>query len=300
MHRRYALLDVFTDQPLSGNPLAVVLDGDGLACSLMQRIAGEFDLSETVFVTSVDDDGARAKIRIFTPMQELPFAGHPTVGTAILLAGEQPNDDGARREIVLEEGIGAVRCVVSSGPMGARASFELPRLPEPCGDTGSSSVIATALGLDESDIGFDNHYAEQWSAGLPFSLVPVQGLKAIEEINHDPGFWSAAFGEGHHNNAFVYTRECVEEGSDFHARMFWPGAGVREDPATGSAVAAFAGLIVAREKPGDGKHSYRIEQGYEMGRPSQIKLELSVVGGVLDSARIGGGAVVLARGSLLI
>lgn len=294
MQRRYALLDVFADQALAGNPLAVVLDGAGLDDQMMQKIAGEFNLSETVFVTSLADDGARANIRIFTPLHELPFAGHPTVGTAMLLASEA--NASSNHEIVLEEKIGPVHCMVNAGS----ASFKLPQLPEPCGETGPNATIAEALGLSESDIGFDSHQPSQWSGGVPYSLVPVKTIEAISSIYPNPAIWADAFGEGHHNNAFVYCRECVNPSHDFHARMFWPGAGVREDPATGSAVAAFAGLIMDREDLGDGTHSFKIEQGYEMGRPSLISLELVVGGGALVSARIGGSVVIVARGALLI
>ncbi len=298
MQRRYALLDVFTDRPLSGNPLAVVLDGAGLDDDVMQKIAGEFNLSETVFITSTENE--RAHLRIFTPTQELPFAGHPTVGTAMLLVSEGVAENSGDHQIVLEEKIGPVHCVVRLGPDNDGASFDLPQLPEICGKTGSSLAIADALGLHVRDIGFDNHHPGQWSAGVPFSLVPVSGLDTIARIRPVPSNWSGAFGEGHRSNAFVYCRECAEAGHDYHARMFWPEAGVGEDPATGSAVAAFAGQIMAREKPGDGTHSFKIEQGYEMGRPSLICLELVVANGTLVSARIGGKAVVVARGTLLI
>ena len=300
MERRYAILDVFADQPLSGNPLAVVLDGAGLSDELMQKIAGEFNLSETVFVTSFDEHSVRAAIRIFTPLHELPFAGHPTVGTAMLLAGEMSKGVDGEYDIILDEQIGTVSCTVSLAGGAGSATFVLPQLPEKSGETGSNQQSANALGVQPDDIGIDHHKAGQWSAGVPYSIIPVSNLSAISGITPEMSVWADAFGEGHHNNAFVYCRECCDPANDFHARMFWPGAGVREDPATGSAIAAFAGVVMQMEKPGDGTTCYTIEQGYEMGRPSLIQLELRVENGMLVEARIGGHVVILARGQLLI
>lgn len=135
-----------------------------------------------------------------------------------------------------------------------------------------------------------------FSGGVPFHCIPVASGEAIGRARLERGYWSAAFG---HGGAFLYTRETAEPGHDFHARMFWPGAGIGEDPATGGAAAAFAGAVMAYDKPGDGDHRLVIEQGYEMGRPSQITLELSVRGGALVSARIGGSAVLVSEGVLL-
>lgn len=300
MERRYVILDVFCNQPFAGNPLAVVLDGGGLDDELMQKIAGEFNLSETVFVKSIDEDNKRAKIRIFTPSQELPFAGHPTVGTATLLARDYFAGDSDTIDLVLNEEVGPVNCTVTLDNNSSRAQFTLPQLPEHVGECGSVETIASALGLSVSDIGFDAHRPQQWSAGVPYSLVPVASIDAIRNITPNTAYWADAFGEGHHNNAFVYCRECEAASSAFHARMFWPGAGVREDPATGSAVAAFAGIVMQNENFADGDHAIIIEQGYEMGRPSLINLVLKVRDGSLDSAKIGGDVIEIARGAISI
>ena len=302
MERRYVILDVFCNQPFAGNPLAVVLDGGGLDDELMQKIAGEFNLSETVFVKSVDENNKRTKIRIFTPSQELPFAGHPTVGTATLLAREYFKSGNADDmiDLVLDEEVGPVACKVALERNLSRAQFTLPKLPEHVGECGSVETIAKALGLPVSEIGYDAHLPQQWSAGVPYSLVPVASIGAIRNITPDMASWADAFGEGHHNNAFVYCQECEHESSDFHARMFWPGAGVREDPATGSAVAAFAGIVMQNENLANGDHSFVIEQGYEMGRPSLINLMLGVRNGKLNCATIGGDVVEVARGVISI
>ena len=298
MERRYVILDVFCNQPFAGNPLAVVLDGGGLDDELMQKIAGEFNLSETVFVKSVDENNSRAQIRIFTPLHELPFAGHPTVGTATLLAKEYFNKGGANGsvDLVLDEQVGPVKCKVTLDENSSGAQFTLPQLPDYVGECGSVETIANALGLSVSDIGFDAHSPQQWSAGVPYSLVPVASIDAIRNITPDTASWAKAFGEGHHNNAFVYCRECEDASSAFHARMFWPSAGIREDAATGSAAAAFAGIIMQNEGFADGDHTFVIEQGYEMGRPSLINLILEIRDGKLKCGKIGGDMVEIARG----
>ncbi len=302
MLRPYAILNVFTDEPLAGNPLAVVLESSGLDDALMQKIAGEFNLSETVFVTGFEDGGLRAPVRIFTPGGELPFAGHPTVGTAILLALEAGLGEGSApaQKVILEERIGAVHCDVKVGDGRGSGRFTLPQLPSQVGETRSKEAIAAALGLSASDIGFGSHQPARWSGGAPFTIVPVEGLEAIRRIEPESNAWASAFGSGHHNNAFVYSSQCENADSHFHARMFWPAAGIKEDPATGSAVAAFAGAVMAYKKPSDGIHLYRIEQGFEMGRPSLIELQLDIKDGALVTARIGGEAVVTARGNLMI
>ena len=298
MERRYVILDVFCNQPFAGNPLAVVLDGSGLDDELMQKIAGEFNLSETVFVKSVDEKNSRAQIRIFTPLHELPFAGHPTVGTATLLAREYFGADssGDQIKLVLEEMVGPVDCRISGADDSFYAQFTLPQLPEYVGECRSNKQIAEALGLSVADIGFDNHKPQQWSAGIPYCLIPVASIEAVQNITPNSVVWSAAFGEEYHNSAFVYCRECEDISHQYHARMFWPVGGIREDPATGSAVAAFAGIIIKNEGLTDGDHAIVIEQGYEMGRPSLINLRLEVRNGKLNCAKIGGNVVEVARG----
>jgi trans-2,3-dihydro-3-hydroxyanthranilate isomerase len=298
MPRRFVILDVFTQTPLAGNPLAVVLDADGLDGAAMQAIAREFNLSETVFVLPPASDRHRARLRIFTPGRELPFAGHPTVGTAVLLALE----DGTPGDAVafgLEEGVGIVPCVVEPGDGQGRARFRLPRLPEVVGEGRPVAEAAWALGLDPAEIGFDRHLPSRHSAGNAFDFVPVRSRDALGRAAPAESF-GRVFADENHVGAFVYTREVGEAGHHFRARMFAPGSGVNEDPATGSAVAAFAGALMQYEPMGDGTHDLVIEQGFEMGRPSLIALQLVVEGGALRSAEIGGAAVVVSRGELLV
>jgi trans-2,3-dihydro-3-hydroxyanthranilate isomerase len=301
MGRRFFTLDVFTDTALGGNPLAVVLDGQGLGDAGMQAIAKEFNLSETVFVLPPDDANHRARLRIFTPTAELPFAGHPTVGTAVLLG---LIDHGARPgalAFTLEEKVGLVPCAVEVVGKGkGRATFTLPRLPERLSDLASPAALAAALDLAVDEIGFGVHRPAKYSAGVPFAIVPVAGRAAVDRARRRVAAWDTAFGDGPRANAFIYCREPVVEGHAYYARMFAPDLGIGEDPATGSAVAAFAGAIMDYDKPPDGEHTLVIEQGYAMGRPSQIELTLTVTDGALVKASIGGSAVVVSEGALFL
>jgi trans-2,3-dihydro-3-hydroxyanthranilate isomerase len=298
MRRRFVTLDVFTIKRLAGNPLAVVLEPEGLDGAAMQAIAREFNLSETVFVLEPIEPRSRARLRIFTPGAELPFAGHPTVGAAVLLGRL---DGGAgRREIVLEEGVGPVRCIVE--PIDAncgRARFEIPREPEQISsDLENLTAVADALSLTVDDLGCENFVAGNWSAGNPFTFVPVRGRDAVARSQPDPTRWDQAFGPDDPPCVFVFCREPIERGHHFHARMFAPRLGIAEDPATGSAAAALAGVITRFARPSDGEHEFVIEQGYEMGRPSLLRLFLTLRGGNLAGAWVGGEAIVVTEGTI--
>ncbi|TMJ04826.1 MAG: PhzF family phenazine biosynthesis protein [Alphaproteobacteria bacterium] len=297
MRRRFVTLDVFTDKRFAGNPLAVVLEPDGLDSAAMQAIAREFNLSETVFVFPSLDKGNRAKIRIFTPVSELPFAGHPTVGTAVLLG--QLEGEANARDFVLELNIGLVACKTTpNGADGGRAVFDLPRLPAEIGAPADNATLAAALGLEVGDIGSADLRPARWSAGAPYSLVPMRGLDAIRRCRVNPALWDKAFGFDAHAAAYMFCRETMTPGYAFHTRMFAPHQGVPEDPATGSAAAAFAGYLSVHGDYQDGEHLVRIEQGFEMGRPSLIDLTLNIGAGKLVSASIGGSAVIVTEGTI--
>jgi trans-2,3-dihydro-3-hydroxyanthranilate isomerase len=292
MRRRFFTLDVFTDQRFTGNPLAVVLDPDGLDSDAMAAIAREFGHPETVFVLPAADRAHRARLRIFTPARELAFAGHPTVGTAVLLGrldgGSEP------RAIVLEEGIGAVRCRVEAiDDVRGQAEFDIPLLPSETAAPPDDTAIAAALGVDAGDIGFHPFRPACWSAGNAFVFVPLRGLEAIRRCRPDPMRFDALGGA-----AYVFCREGPDTGHDYHARMFAPQLGVPEDPATGSAAAAFAGMMAKLATPVDGEHAVTIVQGYEMGRPSRIKVGMVMDAGALQSATVGGDAVLVTEGTI--
>ena len=299
MRLAYHVLDVFTQTRFGGNPLAVVLDADGLDAKQMQTVAREFNLSETVFVLKPQQPRHTARVRIFTPAKELPFAGHPTVGTAALLAeirapaAAVPGD----ALVVLEEQIGIVRVGVRQRPAAAPfAEFDAPKLPQESGTLPPSDRLAAALGLIPAEIGFENHRPMRISAGNTFAFVPVASLEAMAKAQVSPAHWGNANPDG--IGAFLYCRQTVHTTSSFHARMFAPDHGVAEDPATGSAAVGFAGAIHRFDELPDGSHKRAIEQGYEMGRPSLIELSLQVEGGKLSAVRIGGHAVRVAEGTI--
>jgi trans-2,3-dihydro-3-hydroxyanthranilate isomerase len=297
MQRRYVVYDVFTDQVLTGNPLAVVLDCEGLDLVAMQHIAREFNLSESTFVLPPKDPRHRARVRIFAPEYEMPFAGHPTVGTTIALA--EIASDSSPSTFVLEENIGPVPCYVSRNDGTPFAEFGVPKLPEQVTFSVPSDLVAAALGLEPHEVGFENHLVSCWTAGVPFVMVPVSGLHAAARVRLDSDAWmkiSPGKSGREIAAAYVYCRETVNEDSAFDARMFVPGNPSYEDPATGSAAAAFAGAVATFENPKDGATGLWIEQGIEMGRASRIRLDIDVKGSLIEAARIGGHAVKAAEG----
>jgi len=299
MRLAYHVLDVFTHQRFGGNPLAVVLDADGLEPARMQTIAREFNLSETVFVAKPENAAHSARVRIFTPAVEVAFAGHPTVGTAALLAVLKASAPSGNADalIVLEEEVGPVRVGVRLRAGAAPfAEFDAPRLPQESGTLAPADRLAAALGLIPAEIGFENHRPTRFTAGNTFAFVPIASLEAMAKARVASAHWAAAFQGG--IGTFLYCRQTVHTTSSFHARMFAPDHGVPEDPATGSAAVGLCGAVHRFDALPDGLHKRVIEQGYEMGRPSRIELSLQVGGGKLETVRIGGHAVRVAEGTI--
>jgi trans-2,3-dihydro-3-hydroxyanthranilate isomerase len=295
VRRKFYTLDVFTDAALAGNPLAVVLDSQGLDEIRMQAIAREFNLAETVFIEEPHNPINTARMRIFTPGRELRFAGHPTIGAAVLLAHLRAPDLLAREDlrIVVEQGVGDIVCIARHRKGQAMAAyFTLPRLPHAVGETPSDETLADGLGLAGADLGFAAHRPTHYSAGTPFLFVPIASLAGMARARPSLKLW----GENGGSAVYLYTNEVVDKGSTWHARMFASGWGILEDPATCSAAAAFAGVVMQFERPGEGGRIFVIEQGLEMGRPSFISLGVDVEQGALVSATIGGSAVIVAEG----
>jgi len=295
----YYILDVFTVRPFGGNPLAVVLDADRLSAAEMQTIAREFNLSETVFVLTPTSPGHSARIRIFTPSRELPFAGHPTLGAAVLLAelGNGQSD----AIIALEEEIGSVRVGVRMRGSGATfGEFDAPKVAGVPEALSEPEQIAAAVGLIPAEIGFENHKPTLLKSTPSFAFVPVANLEAMSKVRIAPQHWARAFTDRGAIGVYLYTRQCVRVQSAFHARMFAPDLGVPEDPATGSATASFAYVVQEFDALPDGTHKRAIEQGFEMGRPSAIALTMTVSRGKIEAVRIGGHAVRVAEGQLKI
>jgi trans-2,3-dihydro-3-hydroxyanthranilate isomerase len=302
-HRHdYRILDVFTTTALEGNPLAVVFDADDLDEGAMQRIAGEFNLSETVFCLEPANPAHTARLRIFTPTTELPFAGHPTVGAAVALARRagDSGDPGMTRMMTLEEKIGLVRCAVRLHGEGAgETEFDLPATPALAHAAPPAEAVAAALRLAPHEIGFAKYTVSVAGAGIDFTYVPVNGLAAIRKARPNLEIWPQTFPDDH-AAAFLFTAETERPGASYHARMFAPTLGIPEDPATGAAVAGLAAILMARGGFGDGTRSFVVEQGFEMGRPSLLRLEIEVVDGDLHAARLSGDAVVVAKGTLFV
>ncbi len=298
MKYHFHTCDVFTDRVFGGNPLAVFADGRGLDDGQMQRVAREFNLSETVFVLPPDDAAHTRRLRIFTPARELPFAGHPTVGTAHVLAaiGEIALG-GDETRIVFEEGVGPVPVTIraeAGRPVFAQLTAAQP--PEVGPPPPADDVIAAALGLEAADIGAADMAAQAVSCGTPFLFVPVRDPAAVGRIAVDTGRWRAAFAEYWTSAVFAFAMGGERPGSDIAARMFSPLWGIPEDPATGAAATALGGYLALREPRADARLSWRVEQGFAMGRPSIIEVEADKRDGQVTEIRVGGASVMVSEG----
>jgi len=280
----YLLADVFTTEPFSGNPLAVFPDGDRVPPELMQRVARELNLSETVFVLSPEDPGHTARLRIFTPGAELPFAGHPTVGTACLLLSTG-RATGPR--ITLEEGVGPVAVDVGLRDGLPFASFQVP--VDPVGHPFPLAVPAweAMLSLPSGSVGWDGFPPGVWSCGVPFTVLPVRDRGVLRSVSLDPALWKRELSQSEGPHLFVVAPDPASP-ERLHARMFAPALGVAEDPATGGAAAALAGFLAAGQPGFSGRRSWVIQQGEDMGRPSTMELEALLQGGRAGEVRVGG------------
>lgn len=301
MRYSYYTADVFSDRPFGGNPLAVFPRADGLTGEIMQKIAREFNFSETVFVFPPETADGTRRARIFTPTTELPFAGHPTVGTAFVLAaiGEIPLENETR--IYLEEGVGLVRVTVR-GSAGKPVYSELTaaKLPEFGADIPPIEDLAAVLSLDVSDFLTGDYRPRSISCGVPFLFVPVRDRAVLSKIKLNLTVWSSVLANAWASSIFVFCLDPELPGSDLRARMFAPGLGVTEDPATGSAVAALGGYLGAIEPLTDGTIERTIEQGFEMGRPSLLRVSIDKRNGEIVAVRVGGASVLVCQGVMEI
>jgi trans-2,3-dihydro-3-hydroxyanthranilate isomerase len=289
---RFYTCDVFTDRMFSGNPLAVLTDARGLNEQSMQSIAREFNFSETTFVTPPADKRHTARVRIFTPTRELPFAGHPTVGTAFVLASLSAGEN--LHQLVLEENVGPVpvRIERDSGRV-VRCTFTSVRLPEHLdAQVPSSQAMADMLQLCRNQIVAP---AEVWSCGVPYLLVHVASSDALMRAQLDLTPWQAALAGGVTQEVYPLTQ--LDPGT-WQVRMFAPGAGVAEDPATGSAAAALAGWLVRHTANQSSTRRWTILQGEAIGRPSRIELEADIRNGAVQAVRVGGASVMVSDGVL--
>lgn len=300
MRYRFYTTDVFTDRVFGGNPLAVFPEAEGLGSATMQRIAAEFGISETVFVLPAERAGHTRRLRIFTPGTELPFAGHPTVGTAYVLArtGHVALRGDATR-VVFEEGVGPVPVSIrwKEGTV-AGATMTAPQLPAHGPAPPPLSAIAHVLSLDPHDLRADEYRTEAVSCGVPFLFVPLRDRDALRRVRIDPARWEHVMKAAWAPSIYALCFEPDAPDATLAGRMFAPGLGVPEDPATGAAASALAGYLAPRDRSGDGTLRWRLEQGVDMGRPSRIDLEADRRQGKLVEVRVGGAAVMVSTGEM--
>lgn len=293
MRYRFLTCDVFTTRRFGGNQLAVLPDADGLDTAAMQRLAAEFNYSETTFVLPPSDPAHLARVRIFTPRSEMPFAGHPTVGTALALAwlGRTP----ASGEFVFEELAGPVPVTLATddeGRLGAEFTAPAAASHSPAIDGG---LMARALGLEVDQIVSSDGLPCAASCGAPFLLVELASRAALARAALGG---VASLPDVAVKGVFMFTREGADGTADLRARMFAPADGIPEDPATGSAAAALAGFLGGRPGLVDGWHTWRIAQGVEMGRPSLIMARARRRDDAVAEVRIAGAAVPVAEGTI--
>jgi trans-2,3-dihydro-3-hydroxyanthranilate isomerase len=299
MRHRFVTADVFTDRAFGGNPLAVLPDGRGLDPDRMQQVAREFNLSETVFVLPPDDPAHTRRLQIFTPAHELPFAGHPTVGTALVLAAIGAIElAGETTRIVFEEGAGPVPVTIRAA--GGRAVSAELTAPEPptVGPAPEPAALAAMLGLAPADLRTDAGLPAAASAGLPFLIVELTDAGALARARLDHERWRRLLANAQARAVYLITRDAAGLDADFRARMFAPAGGIEEDPATGSAAAALGGWLGLHEAPDDRMTRCVVAQGLEMGRPSRLEVAVERRGGEVVSIRVGGGAVLVSEGTI--
>ncbi len=295
MRRHFITTDVFTDRPFGGNPLAVLPNAEGLSSGQMQKLAREFNLSETVFVLRPQNPANTRRIRIFVPTKEIPFAGHPTIGTALVLASmnEFPLE-GDQTDIVLEAEAGpipvTIRCIDGRPTSATLTAPQRPTL----GPAPSVDVMAAMLSLDPGDI----IATEGASCGNPFLMVQVRDRAALGRSRIDVTVLERLGDQLFATEPLIFT-EDAPDGFDIQARMYAPLSGIPEDPATGSAAAAFAGWLGHHDPMQNGTLSRVIAQGIEMGRPSRLEIEVDKQAGNVTAVRVSGSAVLISEGQIV-
>ena len=300
---RFVTLDVFTSSAFGGNQLAVFPDASGIPEDALIRITREFNFAEATFCYPPANPAHTKRVRIFTPAREIPFAGHPTVGTAVALvelglAGAQGNES---MKLVLEEGVGPIPVTVKrTQGRPAFAQFSTAKLAEIGPAVPGREVLAGVLSIDPDDVLTTPVAPENVSCGLPFLLVPLRSVDAVSRARVHMDKWAAALKSAWAPDIFLFAKDPRGGDTHFHARMFGPGVNVPEDPATGSANACLAGCLAARAQQKDGTLRWTVDQGVEMGRPSRIEIEADKSAGAVTAIRVGGHAVMVTEGSLTI
>jgi trans-2,3-dihydro-3-hydroxyanthranilate isomerase len=300
MQRRYITVDVFTDRAFGGNPLAVVLDAGGLSTAQMQAIAAEFNYSETTFVLPPRDGANDAQVRIFTVRSEIPFAGHPNVGTAYVLAGRAATTP---KWLKFEEVAGLVPVeilqekgrVVGAELTAPQSLRKLSRL--------SAEQAAASVSLPAADVSNDRHPPIIVSVGMAFLVAEIASRDALQRAKPEPAAFSEILSSDNAVGVYIYTSDvpAAEQPLDLQARMFFPGSGgLTEDPATGSATVAAAAMLADLGSERDGELKLRIGQGVDMGRPSLLLTRVVKANGGIVSAHVGGGCVKMMEGTFTL
>ena len=294
----YYICDVFTQQKFSGNQLAVIPDAEGLSDHDMQNIAREFNFSESTFVFPSEKENTR-KVRIFTPRSEVPFAGHPNIGTAFILAETGIFGDFAQSiDVVFEEKAGNVPITINKDHCGyiwcelsAPAALSL-------GKVATVDLASEVLSIEAGDINVTTHYPQVASVGLPFLFVELQSLEALSQAQIDLSKLQRLLQEGFPSYIHIYCRDVKD--FDIRCRMFAPLDGVPEDPATGSANAALIALLSHCDQRSDLEDKWKISQGSEIGRPSVLHERAQKIGGTVNEVNLGGYSVMVCKGTISI
>lgn len=308
---QFLQFDVFTDRKFCGNPLAVFPEAEGITDEQMMKIAREMNLSETVFVLKSESDEVLRRLRIFTPMREIPFAGHPIVGTWTALAqeGVVPIPDGGNgwQRIFHEVGIGilpvdiefqdgkAVQVVMTQGTF---------KIIKEIDDAHEQAEVARALGMAREDLD-ESLPIQVITTGLPCLAVPIRSLADLRDIRVDATLLGDIYTRHGAAGCHAFSRETMEVGaSRAHARFFAPADNISEDPATGSACGALGAYLVHHGglslEPEDGRYKFVIEQGDFIHRPSRINLDVKGQTGSVEEVKVGGQAVLVARGEVFV
>jgi trans-2,3-dihydro-3-hydroxyanthranilate isomerase len=299
MKLNFVTVDVFTSTQFAGNPLGVVLNAEGLSGGQMQAIAAEFNLAETTFVLPPKDPANTAEVRIFTPRYEMPFAGHPNVGTAFALARAGKSYDRAvgGERVVFEEKAGLVPiAILKDGPTVTGARLASPQRLT-VGAEVPPELIASACSLSVDDIETRHHRPCIASCGAPFIIAELKSREKLGSARARPDVFEQDIAKLPVTSLFVYT-QVVESGLDIRARMFAPHHGIPEDPATGSANVALIGLLASLRPERDLRLTKNIAQGVEMGRPSLLQAEAEKKDGAVTATTIGGRCVPVMSGMI--
>jgi trans-2,3-dihydro-3-hydroxyanthranilate isomerase len=297
---RYVHLDVFTHRPFEGNQLAVFLDGRGLDARQMQAIAREMNFSESTFILPAEAAGTDVRMRIFTPGQELPMAGHPTIGSTFALAGHGTIAPG-REHFVFGLGVGPTRVELTWKANALDFVWMDQPRPDVRQPASSAADIIRAAGLDAAAVERTGLPIEEISCGVPYILIPVDRRAAVDAAAADMAVLDrlrSAF-DVPEVGLYIFSVEAKEADVTVYSRMFAPGFGIVEDPATGSASGPLGCYLVAHQVvPADRARAIVNLQGVKMGRPSRLHIAIDADGGAITRVQVGGQAVTVGEGTI--